>query len=130
MYTGHTLPRLSYFSLQCILKAFPIVVRSYPVLIKAVLGGGGKGMRIVNTEDEFMQMLDSAKREAMKSFSDDRVLVEKFVVNPRYGWISLATQDMHTTRSVFLFTSLSMQSLRTRSEEPSVIEMYCRVCLW
>eukprot|EP00123_Amoebidium_parasiticum_P012635 comp21488_c1_seq1/m.29766 comp21488_c1_seq1/g.29766 ORF comp21488_c1_seq1/g.29766 comp21488_c1_seq1/m.29766 type:complete len:716 (-) comp21488_c1_seq1:92-2239(-) len=56
----------------------------YPVLIKAVLGGGGKGMRVVHTPDQFREMLESAKREAMKSFSDDRVLVEKYVVDPRH----------------------------------------------
>ena len=49
------------------------------------MGGGGKGMRVVRTEAEFDAMLESSKREATKSFGDDRVLVEKFVVNPRYG---------------------------------------------
>ncbi len=56
----------------------------FPVLIKAVLGGGGKGMRIVHSAEEFDQALESAKREAMKSFSDDRVLVEKYIVRPRH----------------------------------------------
>lgn len=57
---------------------------SYPVLIKAVKGGGGKGMRIVNNPEEFMEMLNSSKRESMKSFGDDRVLVEKYLVTPRF----------------------------------------------
>ncbi|KAF8336845.1 carbamoyl-phosphate synthase L chain, ATP binding domain-containing protein [Cantharellus anzutake] len=56
----------------------------FPVLIKAVLGGGGKGMRIVYSAEEFNQALESAKREAMKSFSDDSVLVEKYIVRPRH----------------------------------------------
>eukprot|EP01117_Protostelium_nocturnum_P012191 TRINITY_DN4479_c0_g1_i1.p1 TRINITY_DN4479_c0_g1~~TRINITY_DN4479_c0_g1_i1.p1 ORF type:complete len:714 (+),score=277.87 TRINITY_DN4479_c0_g1_i1:223-2142(+) len=56
----------------------------YPVLIKAVLGGGGKGMRIVDSPDQFEEMLTSARREAMSSFSDDRVLVEKYLVQPRH----------------------------------------------
>ena len=56
----------------------------YPVLIKAVLGGGGKGMRIVQNADEFLDALESAKRESIKSFSDDRVLVEKYIVKPRH----------------------------------------------
>ena len=55
----------------------------YPVLIKAVKGGGGKGMRIVETEEEFDVMLESSKRESMKHFSDDKVLVEKYLVKPR-----------------------------------------------
>lgn len=45
----------------------------YPVLIKAVKGGGGKGMRIVESPEEFQSMLESSRREAMKSFSDDKV---------------------------------------------------------
>ena len=56
----------------------------FPVLIKAVLGGGGKGMRIVKNADEFLDALESAKRESIKSFSDDRVLVEKYLVKPRH----------------------------------------------
>lgn len=51
----------------------------YPVLIKAVLGGGGKGMRIVTKESEFFESLESAKRESLKSFKDDRVLIEKYI---------------------------------------------------
>lgn len=55
----------------------------YPVLIKAIKGGGGKGMRIVEKESDFMLMLESAKREATKHFGDDAVLVEKYIVTPR-----------------------------------------------
>ncbi|KAL1435487.1 hypothetical protein MTO96_000159 [Rhipicephalus appendiculatus] len=56
----------------------------YPVMAKAVRGGGGKGMRIVMSEDEFDSQLESAKREAMKSFGDDAMLIEKFVADPRH----------------------------------------------
>ncbi|KAL7867013.1 hypothetical protein AOLI_G00148270 [Acnodon oligacanthus] len=56
----------------------------YPVMIKAVRGGGGKGMRIVHSEAEFQEQLESARREARKSFNDDVMLVEKFVENPRH----------------------------------------------
>jgi 3-methylcrotonyl-CoA carboxylase alpha subunit len=56
----------------------------YPVLIKAVAGGGGKGMRRVNASAEFQEMLASCKREASASFSDDRVLIEKYVERPRH----------------------------------------------
>ncbi|TRY96255.1 hypothetical protein DNTS_032529 [Danionella cerebrum] len=55
----------------------------YPVMIKAVRGGGGKGMRIARTEAEFHEQLESARREALKSFNDDVMLIEKFVENPR-----------------------------------------------
>jgi 3-methylcrotonyl-CoA carboxylase alpha subunit len=56
----------------------------YPVLIKAVAGGGGKGMRRVDAPDQFMDALDSAKREAVSSFGDDRVLIEKYINSPRH----------------------------------------------
>ncbi|NKB39230.1 MAG: acetyl-CoA carboxylase biotin carboxylase subunit [Gammaproteobacteria bacterium] len=56
----------------------------YPVLIKASAGGGGKGMRIVNQEAEFSEGLAAAKREALSSFSDDKVLIEKYLTKPRH----------------------------------------------
>ncbi|KAI0348196.1 hypothetical protein BDW22DRAFT_62808 [Trametopsis cervina] len=56
----------------------------YPVLIKAVHGGGGKGMRIVESEDQFADALQSARREAEKSFGNSDVLVEKYIERPRH----------------------------------------------
>ena len=56
----------------------------YPVLLKAVKGGGGKGMRIVMSPDEFQQQLDSAMSEARSSFGDDVMLVEKYIQTPRH----------------------------------------------
>ncbi|HXV22647.1 MAG TPA: acetyl/propionyl/methylcrotonyl-CoA carboxylase subunit alpha [Alphaproteobacteria bacterium] len=56
----------------------------YPVLIKASAGGGGKGMRKVDSEDGFQGALDAAKREAAAAFGDDRVLVEKYLTRPRH----------------------------------------------
>ena len=56
----------------------------YPVLIKAVAGGGGKGMRKVNASGDFQDMLASCRREAAASFGDDRVLIEKYVERPRH----------------------------------------------
>jgi acetyl/propionyl-CoA carboxylase alpha subunit len=54
------------------------------VLIKAVAGGGGKGMRRVDAADDFSAALESAKREAKSAFGDDRVLIEKYVSRPRH----------------------------------------------
>ncbi|WP_349357321.1 acetyl/propionyl/methylcrotonyl-CoA carboxylase subunit alpha [Stappia sp.] len=62
-------------------KAYEI---GYPVLIKAVAGGGGKGMRRVDKAIDFEAALESAKREARSAFGDDRVLIEKFILNPRH----------------------------------------------
>ncbi|HEV7691165.1 MAG TPA: acetyl/propionyl/methylcrotonyl-CoA carboxylase subunit alpha [Hyphomonadaceae bacterium] len=56
----------------------------YPVLIKAIAGGGGRGMRRVDDPATFEAQLTSAQREAKASFGDDRVLVEKFIENPRH----------------------------------------------
>ncbi len=56
----------------------------YPVLIKASAGGGGKGMRIVEKTADFSEALASCKREAINSFGDDAVLVEKYVQRPRH----------------------------------------------
>ncbi|EYC16108.1 hypothetical protein Y032_0034g2801 [Ancylostoma ceylanicum] len=56
----------------------------YPVMLKAVYGGGGKGMRIAWSASEFDEKLSSARNEAMKSFGNDEMLVEKFVERPRH----------------------------------------------
>src|SRR5215831_13303416 len=62
-------------------KAYEI---GYPVLIKAVAGGGGKGMRRVDRHADFETALAAAQREAKAAFGDDRVLVEKYVTAPRH----------------------------------------------
>ena len=56
----------------------------YPVLIKAVAGGGGKGMRLVEDRDEFEAALEGAKREGEKAFGNPQVLLEKFLTKPRH----------------------------------------------
>ncbi|MDP3159191.1 MAG: acetyl/propionyl/methylcrotonyl-CoA carboxylase subunit alpha, partial [Reyranella sp.] len=57
---------------------------SYPVLIKAAAGGGGKGMRLVEKSADFPDALASCKREAISSFGDDHVLIEKYITKPRH----------------------------------------------
>ena len=56
----------------------------YPVLIKAVAGGGGKGMRRVEAAGEFGDALESCKREAAAAFGNDVVLIEKYILSPRH----------------------------------------------
>jgi acetyl/propionyl-CoA carboxylase alpha subunit len=56
----------------------------YPVLIKAAGGGGGKGMRIVDGDDQLTEAFERASSEAAKSFADDRVYVEKLIVGPHH----------------------------------------------
>ena len=56
----------------------------YPVLIKAVAGGGGKGMRLVEQPEDFADALLSCQREAASSFGNDHVLIEKYILSPRH----------------------------------------------
>ena len=62
-------------------KAYEI---GYPVLIKAVAGGGGKGMRRVERHADFVSALEAAQREANAAFGDGRILLEKYVASPRH----------------------------------------------
>ncbi|WP_241004307.1 biotin carboxylase N-terminal domain-containing protein [Conexibacter sp. SYSU D00693] len=56
----------------------------YPVVVKAVAGGGGKGMRVVRSADELQAATEAAQREARAAFGDDRVIVERWVERPRH----------------------------------------------
>ncbi|MDR6741637.1 acetyl/propionyl/methylcrotonyl-CoA carboxylase subunit alpha [Herbaspirillum huttiense F1] len=73
----------------------------YPVLLKASAGGGGKGMRVVERSEDFEAALASCKREAISSFGDDRVLVEKYLTRPRHIEIQVFA-DSHGN-CVYLF---------------------------
>ena len=66
----------------------------YPVMIKASAGGGGKGMRLVRDEEEFENSLRMAKSEALSSFGDDSVFVERFIEQPRHIEIQILA-DSH-----------------------------------
>ena len=56
----------------------------FPVMIKASAGGGGKGMRIAHSGAEVAEGFARARSEALSSFGDDRVFIEKFIVDPRH----------------------------------------------
>jgi propionyl-CoA carboxylase alpha chain len=56
----------------------------YPVMLKASAGGGGKGIRVVRSDAEIGEALDAVKAEAAGAFGDDRIFIEKFIVNPRH----------------------------------------------
>lgn len=66
----------------------------FPVLVKASAGGGGKGMRIVESEGELQAALEGAKREALNAFGDDTVLLEKYIKSPRHIEIQVMS-DQH-----------------------------------
>ncbi|HUO51476.1 MAG TPA: acetyl-CoA carboxylase biotin carboxylase subunit [Gemmatimonadaceae bacterium] len=68
----------------------------YPVLLKAAAGGGGKGMRVVQSERDLAASLESARREAQNAFGDDAVYVEKYIAGPRHVEIQVLG-DAHGT---------------------------------
>src|SRR5690242_12541223 len=69
----------------------------YPVMIKASAGGGGKGMRIAHSKSEVAEGFNLAKAEAKSSFGDDRVFIEKFIVDPRHIEIQVLRSEEHTS---------------------------------
>ncbi len=76
---GHTTPVSSAEEAKKIAKEI-----GYPVILKASAGGGGKGMRMVEEESQIEEGLRASTAEAISSFGDDRVFVEKFITNPRH----------------------------------------------
>ena len=92
----------------------------FPVLVKAVAGGGGKGMRRADTEAAFGDALEGARREARASFGDDRVLVERWVARPRHVEIQVFA-DAHGN-AVHLFErdcSLQRRHQKVVEEAPA-----------
>jgi 3-methylcrotonyl-CoA carboxylase alpha subunit len=73
----------------------------YPVLVKASAGGGGKGMRVVSAPEEIQAAIEGAKREALASFGDDRVLIEKYLTRPRHIEIQVFADSLGNTVSLF-----------------------------
>jgi acetyl/propionyl-CoA carboxylase alpha subunit len=92
----------------------------YPVLIKASAGGGGKGMRVVNNEAELESQMQMAKSEALSSFGDDAVFIEKYVASPKHIEIQLLG-DQHGNY-VYLFErecSIQRRHQKLIEEAPS-----------
>ena len=73
----------------------------YPIMLKASAGGGGKGMRVVESADGFQAALDGCRRESKAAFSDDRMLIEKYLVQPRHVEVQVFC-DRHGN-GVYLF---------------------------
>jgi 3-methylcrotonyl-CoA carboxylase alpha subunit len=73
----------------------------FPVLIKASAGGGGRGMRIVGSPNELAAAITSARREAKAAFGDDRLLIEKFVENPRHIEVQIIGDSHGNLLSLF-----------------------------
>jgi acetyl-CoA carboxylase biotin carboxylase subunit len=73
----------------------------FPVLLKASAGGGGKGMRKVSSKEEFESAFQSTKREALKSFANDDIYVEKFIENPKHIEVQIIADKHGNYRHVF-----------------------------
>lgn len=65
----------------------------YPVLLKAAAGGGGKGIRIVNSFEELEVNYDIVKQEAKNSFNDDEIYIEKYIKNPRHIEVQIVADE-------------------------------------
>lgn len=94
----------------------------FPVMIKAVMGGGGKGMKISRSEKDFFEQLESAKREARNAFDDEEVLIEKYIERPKHYEIQVFG-DQHGNY-VYLFErdcSIQRRHQKIIEEAPSAI---------
>jgi propionyl-CoA carboxylase alpha chain len=94
----------------------------FPVLIKASAGGGGKGMRIVENPEEFVEQMERAVSEATKSFGDGSVFVEKYVTQPRHVEIQVMADSQGN--AVYLFErecSIQRRHQKVVEEAPSAV---------
>ncbi len=89
-----------------------------PLLIKASAGGGGKGMRIVEKMEDFDLGLEGAKREAMNSFGDDRMLLERYLTSPRHIEVQMMS-DTHGNHFHFFERECSIQRRHQKIVEES-----------
>ena len=95
---------------------------TYPLLVKAAAGGGGKGMRLVNSSHELTDVLESASNEALHFFSDNRVFIERYLHTPRHIEVQLLG-DMHGN-IVHLFErecSIQRRHQKIIEEAPAVV---------
>ena len=93
----------------------------YPVLIKASGGGGGKGMKIVNKEEEFEDLFLTAKTEAKKFFGNDEVYIEKFFKNPRHIEVQVLSGKNRTVHLHERDCSVQRRHQKLIEETPSPI---------
>jgi acetyl-CoA/propionyl-CoA carboxylase biotin carboxyl carrier protein len=92
----------------------------YPVLVKAAAGGGGRGMRIINSVDELAAGLESARREAKAGFGDDRVFIERFLPRARHIEVQvLADQRGNVIHLGERECSLQRRHQKVMEESPS-----------
>ncbi len=91
----------------------------YPVLIKAVAGGGGKGMRLVEAAGEFADALTAAKAEALNGFGNDHVLIEKYIQQPRHIEVQVFGDGTHAVHLFERDCSLQRRHQKVIEEAPA-----------
>ena len=94
----------------------------YPVMLKAAAGGGGKGMRMVSSPSELHSAYEDARSEAQRSFGDNEVYIEKFIVNPRHVEMQIFADEHGNT--VYLGErecSVQRRHQKVMEESPSPI---------
>jgi propionyl-CoA carboxylase alpha chain len=92
----------------------------YPVMLKASAGGGGKGIRVVHAAHEIGEALSAVKAEAMGAFGDDRIFIEKFIVNPRHVEIQvLGDKHGHVVHLFERECSIQRRNQKVIEEAPS-----------
>ena len=92
----------------------------YPVLVKAAAGGGGRGMRVVEREDQLAGALESAGSEALKAFGDAAVYLEKYIVRPRHVEIQVLADHERTVHLGERECSIQRRHQKLVEEAPSV----------
>ena len=95
----------------------------YPVMIKASAGGGGKGMRIAWNDDDARKGFRLSKDEAKSSFGDDRMLIEKYIDNPRHIEIQVRDRCLHglwTVCDVYCVCVLYYKYMKCRKSKTCV----------
>ena len=93
----------------------------YPILIKAAGGGGGKGMKVVKSEDEFDNLFLTAKSEAKKFFANDEVYIEKFFENPRHIEVQVLSGNNRTVHLHERDCSVQRRHQKLIEETPSPV---------
>ncbi|HEX9892285.1 MAG TPA: biotin carboxylase N-terminal domain-containing protein, partial [Gemmatimonadales bacterium] len=92
----------------------------YPVLVKAVAGGGGRGMRLVEREDQLAGALQSAGSEALKAFGDASVYLEKYILRPRHVEIQVLADQGRTVHLGERECSIQRRHQKLVEEAPSI----------
>ena len=92
---------------------------SYPILLKAALGGGGRGMRVCHNKEDVIQQFEMVKRESMSAFGSDKILVEKYITNPRHIEVQILADKEGTFHFFERECSIKRKHQKILEEAPS-----------